>query len=1291
MIIKKASKSCPEFKTAIIFATLLTVSICYSGNGSIYPDFGIRYVSPGHLTINYSPDFSDDLLSFRGADLIRLNGKDVWGRVFLVAVPPDGDLDFSVNFRRHGTAEAPPDGRFITGGNSLIIRGSTIEARRHRIVRMYIFPQRLEEGRLAAYTDIEIDIYFAVGNKAEIPGRLCRLDSVLATAVVNPDQFFGFGASPRPRAAYKRLTGMFDNSAQWLKITVNENGVTRIGGSNLQQSGISLTDLSSDSIRIFYAGGKNPPEDPSDADPELYQVAISVEDGGDGKIDAGDNILFYAEAPSRFEYESGKPEYLKNPYNDRNYYWLAVGGYAGVTPLRWEHNDGSPAVTPDHLVAATRQMVRVEQDNILDSDGGYIWNYYDWYWSDQEAMSVSVNLPGLSAGDSIDVAIKAIGGFAGTDIALNGTLMNRYYEHGNRYWDKSGAAVPGLNTMQIAIKPHGSGTYLDYLDISYLMRLHYDNDQLDFNSSDYSGLLRYLVTGFNSSLSALDITDPDRPALVDGIEISGDTARFQFLAGETAASRFIVCATGDVKYPTAVEKIGIAGLRTDLSQYDCLVVSPRGFQEALQEYVTCRQATDGYRIKLAGLEDVYNSFGFGLESPMAIRSYLEYAYENYDAPAPCAVVLVGDGHYDYLDNMNRHAPSYIPPYIWSRVTSVGDDNYVYFGKLDWLDSDSSYIIVPDRGWDMMIARWPVRSSAEVSDYVAKLKNYESDETKGSWRSRITYVADDEFKGESSSEIIHTAMAETLAVFHTPAEFVKQKIYLTEYPFAASGEKPAVNDAIIRAVNEGTLILNYIGHGSPEVWADEHVLKKSADLNRMNNSDKLTVVIAASCSIGFFDSPDRESMAEIMFRQQGGAITTVSAMRMVYAGDNSIFNYDLYDVVFAGRYNISEAVFTTKMLHQYDNDFSLIQNDRSYVVFGDPMGRLGLPERRLEIVPEDGDELIPLERFGFTGRVTDTAGNTASVDGTVEITVYDSPIIRHHQLGLDYSLTGPVIFRGPVEVENGLFGGQFMVPLDVDYGGSAARISGYGSLGVASALGGLDSLKISENISATTDNSGPSIVYSIEEAPGFISGGRIPANATLVLEISDNSGINLTGGLGHRVELIFDNDNNTTINLTDLFSYYSGSYQTGEIRFTLPDLTPEMHVFKVKAWDNVNNPAMVEFEAIPSQEGRIAIHNLMNYPNPMEEATEFFFELSESAESVELRIFTLSGKMIKSFREENPAVGRNRLFYWNGCDADGDRIAEGVYIYKLTARGRVVSKGPSADNIAEVFSKLVLLN
>lgn len=90
------------------------------------------------------------------------------------------------------------------------------------------------------------------------------------------------------------------------------------------------------------------------------------------------------------------------------------------------------------------------------------------------------------------------------------------------------------------------------------------------------------------------------------------------------------------------------------------------------------------------------------------------------------------------------------------------------------------------------------------------------------------IADDEKTSTTYEGSEHTAPSETLATTIIPQSFDIHKIYSTTYADVITGagrRKPDVNKAIIDAINEGTLLVNYIGHGSPDVWAHEFIFEK----------------------------------------------------------------------------------------------------------------------------------------------------------------------------------------------------------------------------------------------------------------------------------------------------------------------------------------------------------------------------------------------------------------------------------------------------------------------------------
>jgi hypothetical protein len=88
--------------------------------------------------------------------------------------------------------------------------------------------------------------------------------------------------------------------------------------------------------------------------------------------------------------------------------------------------------------------------------------------------------------------------------------------------------------------------------------------------------------------------------------------------------------------------------------------------------------------------------------------------------------------------------------------------------------------------------------------------------------------------------------------------------------------------------------------------------------------------------------------------------------------------------------------------------------------------------------------------------------------------------------------------------------------------------------------------------------------------------------------------------------------------------------------------------------------------------RKSISNVFNYPNPFSTATQFVFTLTgEVPENMKLQIMTLSGKVVREIMKEELGdlrVGINRTdFWWDGTDEFGDKLGNGIYLYRLISK------------------------
>lgn len=93
---------------------------------------------------------------------------------------------------------------------------------------------------------------------------------------------------------------------------------------------------------------------------------------------------------------------------------------------------------------------------------------------------------------------------------------------------------------------------------------------------------------------------------------------------------------------------------------------------------------------------------------------------------------------------------------------------------------------------------------------------------------------------------------------------------------------------------------------------------------------------------------------------------------------------------------------------------------------------------------------------------------------------------------------------------------------------------------------------------------------------------------------------------------------------------------------------------------------ISFEII----NKSTVSNVLNYPNPFTTQTHFVFTLTGSVvpDNIEIKIYNVRGTLVKQIRKEELGdihIGVNKTQYtWNGTDQYGDKLANGVYLYKV---------------------------
>jgi len=825
----------------------------------------------------------------------------------------------------------------------------------------------------------------------------------------------------------------------------------------------------------------------------------------------------------------------------------------------------------------------------------------------------------------------------------------------------------GQNTLNLQYlgDDEGCAAYIDWFEVYYPRKFAASDDQLLFYSKDYSQPVRYTVTNLSdkNDYYIADVTLPNQPViLAENLSAVNGQLTFDLPASEHTQAIFVFSlsssAVQSVNRLTAVQRS--ADLLSTSNQADYLIITHKSFVPWAREMAAMRPNLTS---KVVTMQEIYMDFNSGVPDPTALRNFIRYAYYNWQTPAPSYILLFGDGQYDYR-NINLSDTMRVPTfeiYDASEINSRATDNY--FVDLNYAGSYSFSSVQPD----LAIGRIPIESTLDAERYVQKIKDYEHRSSNDGWQTVLTLVGDDQYSTDSQTEYMHQDQIEEIAKLPQLQKFIEKKIYLSMYPSQPGGFeriKPKANEDLINALNQGTLIVNFVGHGSPTQWTHEAIFVMDRDLERIVNNGKLPFLIAATCDFGKFDDPLEPSFTEaLIWKEESGVIAALASSRLVFASANAAFNKTFYIYLFPGGAP-SVALGEAKLLATGSSI-----NDQKFFLFADPTMHLIDPRHSARFTSITPDTLKALSKATVEGDILINGQPASDFNGTATLLVNDASFTSVITAeGFDpITLPGPSIFKGQISVTNGHFKGSFIIPKSIRYvNQKTGRVTLYANdeTSAISALGYNNQLLITGSEANIDDREGPQMDIYFQGQENFNSGDLLENNPVLKAEVSDESGINITGETGHTIQLQIDQQ--APKNISGFFSYKKDSHTEGEITYPLESLPAGRYTLKLSAFDNLNNPSEAQVEAEISGSDELVLEQVVNYPNPFSSTTAFTFQTNRDGADVKIKIYTLSGRLIQEL-DGLSVKGYNDQFTWDGSDHDGDRIANGVYLYKIVLK------------------------
>jgi hypothetical protein len=1165
-------------------------------------------------------------------------------------------------------------------------------------------------------------------------GRVSTLDRI--TLDVSWDKPAGLGPfSPAPlsrgrSAAYSGPLRV-EPTRPWVRLGVLRPGLYTVSASDLAAAGVSASAIDPASFRIFRATPGDLPESVAvDSAPDsLRECAIAVTGEGDGVFDPGDRIYFYATGSTGFGYDlmlGGSRNYQEAQRSDEEPVWLTWGaGPFPAPPRRMATRDAAP-LTPAPAVSFAPHRVHYEENRIRDFNlfqANLRWERWFYRLMTQGSrIAFPLALPGAQPGGSGSLHLR----MWGKGISL-GTFDDHYT---NLYWNGalvasgswnfstprdfvgSGFTVRASDTLEVQIPrvdPTNANRFdqsdLAWFEVLYPRRLSAINDTLQFAAdSTFGGAIHYVVDGVTDTTAVwfLERTDPESPVRYLNGAFSGTAAPFTLTLEDSLApgppKRYALVSTARAarpatiaRYAPALSAHAIDNLLDTAAGVDYLIVAHPSLLAAAESLATYRAGRlSGFAAPRAGIattDRIAAQFGGGYLDPVAIRNLVAYARAHWSAPAPTYVCLFGDASLDSKNYLGFGTPDLVPTYAnyydtATLVQYVSDDFYGF------LDGPGDLLL------DVAIGRLPVQTTLEATTLArGKLQAYEATAEFDPWRARVLLCADDSRKRDTDDVLgnLHVEEMERKDREHLPYPIERSKVYLNDYAFADTlrQSKPAARDDFIARVNQGNWLVDYIGHGSDLVIADEQVFRAS-DIGRLTNATRPSLFGFFSCTVGRFDALGQEGLAELLLKTPtGGAAATIAATEAVFPFESTELNDEIVDQLFPIAPRV-DSTATLGLAYARAKNAHVNTVARKYQLLADPGLALPVPKGRGVWEKSPLDSLLRGDVAILRGHALnpDSSADTLSA-GLARIQVQGKPFDRV-QRGpnccggfetFTYRVPGPILFRGDVTLDRGAFEARFAVPMDGRIAGGAgqlrALLSAAGGRGVGLAV---DSIRIGQGVSSRTDLVPPTITLLGGAGPdsSFQPGDRL----TFVIE--DSSGVDLMRlDNAHTVFVILD-DRGSPIELTTGFAYDPGSYTRGTVAFVLPQLPEGLHTIEVHASDTFGNIAVKSFvldihaPALPGDPMRLS--QVFNYPNPFEGTTYIHARLNQSGR-IRVGIFTVAGRRVRDLTADGRA-GENYL-PWDGKDSQGENVAIGVYLLRVTAES---SEGKKASAVGRALRK-----
>nr|WP_294895788.1 C25 family cysteine peptidase [uncultured Pedobacter sp.] len=721
----------------------------------------------------------------------------------------------------------------------------------------------------------------------------------------------------------------------YAKVKISENGVYRITYSQLQILGFFNNGNATKGFQLFYLG---------------QEVPIKIEGDGDNSFDSNDYIIFYAKPNNgKIETDLYKPGEQPNPevslFDDVATYFITNS--STEQGKRYQNVNLSPVgITPETNIIYTSSKNLATQyypgQYVLDvmtfSDyiegEGYLGNTF----SIGSVQNQSLNTPNFYIGSTFKPFFQSYvagrSNASSTDPSGNNHHLNISVD-GITVKD---VTYRGYKTVRIAENltntTLNSTTNISFSSIDNLGAI------TDFQATGYVRITyprtldatnyNFLEFNLNSANNNCLLNFSNSNTWTKSAILNPNLAEFYPSTKNGSINSFVVKNTNEplIVYNesalknTSLETVSFNLVNPALSNAKMLIITHQSLLNGVNDIVNYKNSK-GVSSSAITTEELYNQFGYGIHSALALRNYCKFLVDK-STVKPDYLFLVGKGYELSKEHLtDEMVPTYgFPPSDISITSHLEDNN-----------------VAPT----LATGRISVKSLEEVENYLNKIKSYDNQPNE-MWRKNLINITGG---GNTSEDTQFSSYLKGLsATAGNPLFGGKTTSF---YKNTADPITDNLVGKINTGIEKGASLLTYLGHGSTIGTA-----VSIGNPNDINNKDKLLFYYINGCSTG--NAFTTKSLGEDYISQKDkGAIawlgTSSEGVASYLAGIADLFYKNSFNLNY-GK-SVAQNLATSIRTYQNPNDALNKIHCQQFIYLGDPSLSFYSPDKPdYEIKPED---------------------------------------------------------------------------------------------------------------------------------------------------------------------------------------------------------------------------------------------------------------------------------------------------------------------------------------------------